>query len=213
MGALVSCSAPAPLEPGVEPPPRDPVLPATPLPEAGPRTDAGGSRDASTDAPAEADARVGLRVFVTSTTQNARFGGLAGGDTICANVATAAGLGGAWVAWLSKQNGPHAVDRLTSDGPWHLVTGERVAANKLALTSGTLERAIDRDEKGAQVPANTHVWTGTGPNGRYLTNDCDAWTPGGNSGRHGNVSSSLGNWTSDGTDDCGSLRPLYCFEK
>ena len=43
------------------------------------------------------------RVFVTSSTQNANFGGLAGGDLLCTNLAIAAGLVGKWAAWLSVQ--------------------------------------------------------------------------------------------------------------
>ena len=155
-------------------------------------------------------APVGLRVFVTSTTSNARFNGLAGADTICKNLASAAGLTGTWTAWLSNENGPSALARVTSTGPWRLRGGEIVAASKIALVSGTLAHAIDRDEKGALVPAS-RVWTGTGTNGQYQTNDCDKWTNG-NNGRVGTSAGADATWTSVAVDDCDSARRLYCFE-
>jgi hypothetical protein len=170
--------------------------------------------DAATDAfvpDADAGADAGLRVFVSSTARNANLGGLPGGDAICQGLATDAGLGGTWAAWLSNNGGagPHAIDRVTSAGPWRLVTGEIVAANKTELASGTLKHAIDRDEKGAAVVGR--VWTGTGADGRYLTNDCDKWTTGG-SGRVGSSTGSDATWTSVAVDDCGNVRRLYCFQ-
>lgn len=150
------------------------------------------------------------RVFVSSTTRNANFGGLAGGDLICTNLAISAGLIGKWAAWLSVQGGPHASDRVTGVGPWSLVTGEVVATTKAQLVSGTLAHAIDHDEKGTLVPAS-RVWTGSGADGRYLTNNCDKWRTG-TSGRVGDNSSTSTTWTTAGVDGCGQLRRLYCFE-
>ena len=120
--------------------------------------------EASVDAavPDAADAApVGLRVFLSSTTSNGDFAGIAGGDAVCQNLATAASLGGKWVAWLSNEDGPAAINRVTSTGPWRLVTGEVVVASKAALVSGALQHAIDKDEKGVAVAAGG-VWTGTG---------------------------------------------------
>ena len=39
-------------------------------------------------------------VFVTSTKHNGNFGGLSGADGFCQGLANAAGLGGAYMAWL-----------------------------------------------------------------------------------------------------------------
>lgn len=173
--------------------------------------DSGDPADSGTDP--DADGGKSLRVFVTSKLVTGNLLGLAGGDIVCNDLATAQSLGGTWSAWLSNQGGPHAVDRLTSAGPWRLVTGDLVALTKAELTTGPLRHAIDRDEKGAAV-ASIHVWTGTGPDGRYSTNDCDKWTGnGGNTGRHGDTAGINGMWTSSGTDDCNNLRPLYCFER
>lgn len=165
--------------------------------------------DASTDHN-EAEAATGtLKVFVTSTTFKGRFGGVAGADLICNNHAKAANLPGTFVAWLSVENGPHADDRLKSGGPWSLVSGE-VVASKAELLNPPLKHAIDHDEKGAVVPA-TQVWTGTGTNGRYLTNDCDKWTDG-SDGRVGASDQVNAAWTTAGVIDCDNLRRLYCFQ-
>lgn len=155
---------------------------------------------------------VGLRVFVSSSVTKATLGGLAGADLVCKNLAIAAGLGGIWAAWLSNNGGagPHAIDHVTSAGPWRLVSGEVVANNKAELMSGTLKHAIDHDEKGVAV-APGRAWTGTGPSGQYLTNDCDKWTNG-SDGRVGATDAVDGTWTSLGVDGCGNLRHVYCFQ-
>lgn len=165
--------------------------------------------DASTDADA---GPLGLRVFVSSTTSKANFGGMAGADLVCKALATAAGLGGNWAAWLSNNGGlgPQAIDHVTSLGPWRLVSGEVVADTKVGLMSGTLKHAIDHDEKGVLV-APGRAWTGTGPNGQYSTNDCDKWTNG-SDGRVGATDAVDGTWTSVSVDGCGNLRHLYCFQ-
>jgi hypothetical protein len=158
-------------------------------------------------------AATGPRVFVSSTTTKAgAINGLAGGDALCTSLATAAGLGGTWAAWLSNHdNGPHAIDRVTGAGPWRLVSGELVASSKVALASGTLLHAIDHDEKGVAVAAG-RVWTGTGTDGKYSTNDCERWTPAGGNGRVGATDAVDATWTTVGVDDCQNPRRIYCFQ-
>ena len=186
----------------------DPVDSASPLgPDAG--DDAAldtGVADAPADAPPAA-----LRVFVSSQATKGNLGGFAGADALCKSLATTAGLAGNWAAWLSgNSGGPQAVDRVTSAGPWRLVGGEVVATTKAHLVSGTLLHAIDHDEKGVLVTAGG-VWTGTGPNGQYLTNDCDKWTNG-TSGRAGSTAAADGAWTSKTVDACSVLYRIYCFQ-
>jgi hypothetical protein len=167
--------------------------------------------DASVEA--DADAAPGLRVFLSSAPTNGNLGGLAGADLRCKTLATAAGLGGNWAAWLSNHdNGPHAIDRVTSAGPWRLVSGEIIADTKAQLSSGAIKHAIDHDEKGVAVVA-ARVWTGTGPNGQYSTNDCDRWTSGNDGdGRVGANNAADTTWTSMQVDGCGGQRHIYCFQ-
>jgi hypothetical protein len=178
-----------------------------------PRPDAAieAQADAAPDADVDA-ASTPLRVFISSTERDGRFGGLAAADLVCANLATTAKLGGTWVAWLSVKNGAHAIDRLTSTGPWHLVTGELVASNKTQLVSGMLAHGIDRDERGA-VPSITTdgAWTGTGVDGRFSGADCNGWKAG-EQGTLGESEWTDGRWTSFLADGCGNPNRFYCFQ-
>lgn len=168
--------------------------------------------DAGGDARGDGGA-TGPRVFVSSTTMTAgAINGLAGGDALCKSLATAAGITGSWAAWLSvHDNGPHAIDRVTGAGPWRLVSGELVATSKTTLASGTLLHAIDHDEKGVAV-APGRVWTGTGADGTYSTNDCERWSPAGGKGRVGATDAVDATWTTVNVDDCPNLRRIYCFQ-
>lgn len=213
VSACASRAAPpddsVPLPPRLEPETGDASVAEAPL------TDAGSSSDDGAVPTADAGdaATTAQRVFVTSTTVKGNaIQGLAGADAICAARAAAGKLGGDWVAWLSVAGGPHAADRLTHAGPFVLTTGALVAANKAVLTSGAIQHAIDHDESGAAVAAG-RVWTGTGPDGQYLTNDCDKWLAGGTNGRAGNSSRTDDGWTSAAADGCGNLYRLYCFER
>ena len=129
----------------------------------------GGARDAG-----DAGTRWGpRRVFVTSTRSRGDLGGLAGADSTCNALASAAGLAGTWVAWLSAQ-GTSAIDRLSSDGPWYLVSVDLAVTSKLDLSNDDLAHPIDRDENGALVHSAA-VWTGT-RRGKLQFNDCGGWT-------------------------------------
>jgi hypothetical protein len=207
-----------------EPPVDDEGDPSTPLPERTIAADASVAdsgitprpADASTDtgAPsADADAaKASFRVFVSSTTPTGNLGGIAGADALCNQLATAAKLGGTYRAWVSV-NGADAIDHVTSAGPWHLVTGELVAADKAKLASGTLSHLIDKDEKGATpAAAEDRVWTATGGNGRFVAPDCAQWT-GAGSGLAGEArNSNATKWTDLVAEACTQVNRVYCFE-
>ena len=110
-------------------------------------------------------------------------------------------------------SGSDAVDHITSNGPWHLVSGEVVAASKAALTSGALAHLVDKDEKGATPPAaEDRAWTATGANGRYVGPDCAQWT-GGGSGLVGEArNDNAGAWTDLVAEACSEANRIYCFE-
>jgi len=171
--------------------------------------------DASTDSATSADAdaaKTKFRVFVSSTTTTGNLGGVAGADALCNQRATAAALGGTYRAWVSV-SGADAIDHITSAGPWHLVTGELVAASKAVLTSGTLTHLIDKDEKGATPSlAEDRTWTATGANGRYVAPDCAGWT-GAGSGLVGEARNNDPNkWTDLVAEACTEVNRVYCFE-
>lgn len=152
------------------------------------------------------------RAFVTSITSTGNLGGFAGADGVCSTRAQAASLGGTWVAWLSngKAGGTHAVNRVTSVGPWYLLDGTIAVADKAALAAGTLTHAIDRNELNQAVTGT--AWTATAANGNYMHNACGAWRLPTQQGRFGNVGAVDAAWTSAGNGPCTASRRLYCFE-
>jgi hypothetical protein len=140
-----------------------------------------------------------MSFFVTSVSKGdgANYGGLAGADAHCQQLATAAGRGGAtWRAYLSTQ-GPGAVnarDRI-GNGPWFNARGAMIAANQDELHGDTIERArmgnrINKvnslTEKGERVngvgdmPNQHDILTGSTPDGRAYTDaadhTCSNWT-------------------------------------
>jgi hypothetical protein len=198
--------------------------PGAPLPERGTLEDSGvaappppppAATDAATvdvDAGTGDAARAPLRAFVTSQTKTGNLGGVAAADQLCTSLATAAGLGGTYRAWLSV-SGADAIDHVTSVGPWQLVTGDVVAADKAGLAAAQLKHLVNRDEKGATPPdAEDRVWTGTGSNGRYVGPDCAQWT-GAGAGLVGEAKNGgSGNWTALGNESCTEVNRVYCFE-
>ncbi len=170
------------------------------------------------------------RVFITSGDYSANLGGLSGADGICNSVATGAGLSGTWAAWLSSST-VNAASRIThAIVPYQLLDGTVVALDWTVLTSGTLQNAIDRDEHGALVPYNSTTtpftgvaWTGTAPDGTWLTGcnsssgcTCLDWTVGtdASAGSFGLDSMTNSSWTEENyAYVCGQQYSLYCFEQ
>ncbi|MDB4933258.1 MAG: Tryptophan synthase alpha chain [Labilithrix sp.] len=176
---------------------------ATPEPRANPP---------GTDAAAPDAAKAQYRAFVSSTTPTGNLGGVAGATALCNKLAADAKLGGTYAAWISV-SGNDAIDRITSVGPWHLVTGELVAPSKAKLATGDLKHLIDKDEKGSTpTEAEDRVWTATGPDGRYFGPDCAQWT-GAGSGLVGEARNSNTNkWTALIDEQCSEVNRVYCLE-
>lgn len=143
----------------------------------------GGCSGDPTEVEAEVDAFVNTvvpivtakRVFVSSTTSNGNLGGLAGADNTCQTLADAAGLLGAYKAWLSD-SATYAGDRLThATVPYVLVDGTQVADNWSDFAvDGNLDHPINQDEHGASVPPGNFVWTGTVLGGDH-SSVCGNW--------------------------------------
>jgi hypothetical protein len=133
-----------------------------------------------------------MTFFITSTSKGdgANYGGLAGADAHCQQLAAAVGRGAAtWRAYLSTQ-GPGAVnarDRIGT-GPWYNAQGRQVASNLDELHGDTLERArlgnrlnknTSLTEKGTMVngvgdmPNQHDILTGTQPDGRAYSDGLD----------------------------------------
>ncbi|MCP3974445.1 MAG: hypothetical protein GY720_08125 [bacterium] len=156
-------------------------------------------------------------VFVTSTTIPTDQG-VAFADAQCNSLASAAGLSGTYVAWLSTTT-ENAVDRLVAtSGPFVRASPSAPAAtiaDDIAdLTDSSLDNAIGFDESG-NVPANNSVWTGTLADGTLeLNRNCNDWAGGGfPDATHGQPAAADLDWTqADNRTNCGVGRRMYCFE-
>lgn len=97
-------------------------------------------------------------IFVTEADYNGNFGGLAGADAICQSSATAAGLGGSWVAMVTGQT-TNMRDRL----PWNFgqvrrLDGAVVANSFDDLWDGTWDSPVNLTEN--LTVKNAWVWWG-----------------------------------------------------
>jgi hypothetical protein len=167
------------------------------------------------------------RVFVSSVVHSASFGGLAGADQFCQQLADAAQLGGSYKAWISDDTGSPSTRFSQSSGPYILVDGSPVADNWSALIGGPLKSTIHLTEKGGAPPAATtnviccpsgeFVWSNTKPQGAVysVAASCDRWS------NAAAMTGSMFGATGDATawsylcsgDGCGGLAPVFCFEQ
>lgn len=148
---------------------------------------------------AQAPAPQPMSFFITSVPKGdgANYGGLAGADAHCQQLAAAVGRGGVtWHAYLSTQ-GPGAVnarDRIGM-GPWYNAQGRQIASNLDELHGDTpaqarlgnrLNKITALTEKGTIVngvgdmPNQHDILTGSQPDGRAFTDaadhTCSNWT-------------------------------------
>lgn len=140
-----------------------------------------------------------MSFFITSVGKGdgANYGGLAGADAYCQQLAAAAGRGGAtWHAYLSTQGAGavNARDRI-GNGPWYNANGARIAMEVGQLHGDTLDQARLGNALGKQFALtekkervngvgdmpNVHdILTGSQPDGRAYTDaadhTCNNWT-------------------------------------
>lgn len=160
----------------------------------------------------------GKRVFITRQRFNGNLGGLAGGDTKCSDVATAAGLNGTWKAWLSTTT-VNAIDRITGAGPWVDMMGTTAFASKSALSSTGPATSLWYDERGGFL-SSENIWTATNSLGTYqwgvvMAPPCDEWTSASmqSGARIGQVGRTGGDWTSYAGTTCDQTAHLLCLEQ
>jgi hypothetical protein len=145
-------------------------------------------------------------VFVTSELHPGDLGGLKGADDICNHAAQAAGVGGAWIAWLADST-TAAIDRVHGDGPWYLMDKSTLAfANHSALTSNP-RAPIDLDEAGHTF-SPAYVWTGTNP--FHPPSFCTDWTSTSGKGTFVYAGAIYSNIV---VDDCSMMHSLLCVEQ
>lgn len=120
--------------------------------------------------------------FVTSAGVSGAFGGIAGADAICRDLATAARLyqPGSFKALLASSTlGIGIADRITFDGPWYRRDGLLFAHDKAELTGGAVTLPLNVTEAGAYLGTSVAL-TGAAASGAGLPGfDCSAWTKAG----------------------------------
>jgi hypothetical protein len=173
----------------------------------------GSASSSPTAAPTPA-APVSKLVFVTSTTYAGALGSVEAADLHCQSSATAAGLTGAYRAWVSDGTAD-AIDRITSDGPWHTTGGDVAFASKVDLHGAPAADLLSEDGADVLGPGSAGAWTGTSPEGVATGQDCDGWTNA-TTDRAATVGSARQGdpaWGGGGPPvACNTKAPLICFE-
>lgn len=163
------------------------------------------------------------RVFVSSLVSEADFGSVAAADAICVSLATTAGLGGSWKAWLSDGS-TDAISHIADRAPWYTPDESTVVVQDYAdLSTSGATININKDENGATVTAGAAVWTATSATGlKTAPYHCSNWTSNGDSGGVGDstwvgeVGGAGAAWTYGQASDCGQsfgTARIYCFEQ
>jgi hypothetical protein len=157
------------------------------------------------------------RVFASSSTHTANFGGVAGADAACQARADEAALGGSFRAYMvTLQDGFARLEQPALQ--FVRLDGVVVAADwaTLAQRVGNLQAQIDVDEHGQKVGGN--AWTGYGEGVDFT---CDDWT----TAEHGcldpnkpcAVAGETGktdtNWNGQYKFHCDDMYRLYCLEQ
>jgi len=168
-------------------------------------------------------AQVGKLAFVTSASGTGELGawpeadagtsGIAAGDSICRDLAAAAGLpvAASFRAWLSDST-TDAKDRFVLPGPWVRVDGVVVFPSPADLATSNLFTALNVTETGAYVSGN-RAWTGTSGSGIAASERCSEWLDGttGAQGRLGLCASTTTGWTANISRSCNNEYRLYCL--
>ena len=157
-------------------------------------------------------------VFRTSRPYLGNFGGLSGGDAICATHATEAELPGTYKAWLSDSTGTATARLIHSTGPYKLVDGTIIADDWDDLVDGTLDAAIALDEDGAAIDVaafNSYVWTGTNSAGDRWVSYCRDWTSqsADDTGLAGRGDVATSSWSLSSALTCSLMLRLYCIQQ
>jgi hypothetical protein len=141
-----------------------------------------------------------MSFFVTGASKGdgANYGGLAGADAYCQQLATAAGRGApvTWHAYMSTQGAGavNARDRIGT-GPWFNSRGQRIGQSVAELHGDTIEQARTGNAMGKQfsltekqgivngvgdMPNQHDILTGSTADGRAYTDamdhTCNNWT-------------------------------------
>jgi hypothetical protein len=169
----------------------------------------GGTGDGAPDVPGD---RANV-AFMTSTTTNGAFGGIAQADLACRNAA-AGKLPGTFIALLSTTT-TLARDRLAGSSGWIRTDGSPFTTTPTEWFTNHVQFApLDLDESGKSIATTEHAWTATQTDGGNGLFDCSDWTNGtaGMNGVTGDPRSAYGSFTEGALLACNTQQHFYCFE-
>lgn len=150
----------------------------------------------------------------------ANVGGIAGADTMCANAASGAGLGGTYMAWLATGAADDPDSRFITKAtvPYRGTDSALVATNWTDLTDGSV--SVNPARKDASGNWNAAGWiisnVDTDGTAAYDgTNNCSGWTTNGTgyTNHYGQSNQTNSNWTDAGTGNCSGYRILLCIQQ
>lgn len=149
-------------------------------------------------------------VFVTRVRiAGYKIGGREGADDKCQTYANAAGLSGAFQAWISTET-EDAIDRVPDGGPWHAVGRTEVVFANRSAWQGYPRSSLAYDESGTAVVPT--FWTGTEPGG-FRTDACGDWSDAQALGVVGNGQVGDEKWTQSGRQQCAFSASLLCYQR
>jgi hypothetical protein len=161
---------------------------------------------------------------LTSSSYPADLGGLRGADDKCQAHAEEASLPGTYKAWLSDSylspsNRFRCRQASCSSRGYKLANEHPIASDWDALTSGTLEAAIEITEFGVSPLGGTpSVWTNTQIDGTPTgdtSQSCSNWTSTtGSNAALGFYQANDSHWTASTTSSsCAGQLQFYCFQQ
>jgi len=160
--------------------------------------------------------------FITHNRVPPTFGNVAGGNALCQAVASDAGFGGTFRAWLSSVDGGSPSASFQRDGgPWVRLSDKALIAvdwNDLTAGPPYPVSSIAFDELGqVPVPGDRTVWTGTSKAGvsAGTNTDCNGWTQQTSTlnAMTGECDYNTAQWTEFLPQLCAATFRLYCFEQ
>jgi len=158
-------------------------------------------------------------VFVSSSSHPPNLGGTAPYDTICNQLATAAGINNAagtnFSAWISDANS-NALARLGNATGWVRMDGRVFASTRIGLLNGQIFNPVRFTETGADA-GDTFYMTGTSHDGTTaINNNCLNWTTNANTSGWlaGAVYGGPAGWSAGAGQNCANGNyPLLCMMK
>jgi hypothetical protein len=161
-------------------------------------------------------------VFITSTSFNSNFGGLAGADGKCqAQADSPASIvpSGTYMAWLSDGTDSPDTRFTKSSHPYVLPDETKIAEDYTDLTDGSILHVINIDPTG-QILGWQQFWSSTNSDGTTAQNflTCEGWTWTVNSETvshamigHTGKKSTL--WSQYAREKCRQTHRLACFQQ